>query len=160
MPVKTDPFGIATDVKAAYLLAVTGAALKNGADFCFAMLHFVREEKFFASSRGSAIFQTRLRGAPSFMATAVDKSAGKFASRDDGVRTSGAEFPIVENGIFKNYQMAAGYDSARSARTRAMSREAAHALMSARCKAAAISSGNSSGVHAKTGQPSAAKAAA
>ena len=27
---------------------------------------------------------------------------------DDGVRTEGAEFPIVEKGIFKNYQMAAG----------------------------------------------------
>ncbi len=27
---------------------------------------------------------------------------------DDGVRTKGAEFPIIENGVFRNYQMAMG----------------------------------------------------
>ena len=97
MPVKTDPFGIATDVKAAYLLAVTEAALKNGADFCYAMLHFVREEKFFASSKGSAIFQTRLRSSPSFSATAVDKAAGKFASRDSLAPPMGAGWDYVES---------------------------------------------------------------
>lgn len=224
MPVKTDPFGIATDVKAATLLSVADAVLSNGADFCFSVLHFVREEKFFASTGGSTIFQSRHRCMPYFRATAVDKTAGKFATReslpppraggweyvescglvedavragaevreklgakpvepgiydvviapdnlfltihetvghsteldralgweadfagtsfvtpdklgtlqfgsplmtvladrtqdgglatiafdDDGVRTSGAEFPIIENGIFKNYQMALG----------------------------------------------------
>ena len=97
MPVKTDPFGIATNVKADYLLGVTDAALKNGADFCYAMLHFVREEKFFASSRGSAIFQTRLRSAPSFMATAVDKTAGKFASRNSLAPPLGAGWEYVES---------------------------------------------------------------
>ena len=97
MPVNTDPFSVATDVKAAYLLAVTGAALKNGADFCYAMLHFVREEKLFASSKGSVIFQTRLRSAPSFMATAVDKSAGKFASRDSLAPPMGAGWDYVES---------------------------------------------------------------
>lgn len=97
MPVKVDPFSIATDVKADYLLAVAEAALKNGADFCYSMLHFVREEKFFASSRGSAIFQTRLRCAPSFMATAVDKSTGKFVSRDSLAPPMGAGWDYVES---------------------------------------------------------------
>jgi TldD protein len=77
-----DPFAIATDVKAAYLLAINEAAMKNGADFCSSILYFVREEKFFASTRGSAIFQSRLRVMPHFTATAIDKQNGKFTDRE------------------------------------------------------------------------------
>ncbi len=97
MPVKTDPFTVATDVKAAHLLAINEAALKNGADFCNAMLHSVCEEKFFASTRGSAIFQTRVRVAPFFMATAVQKSSGKFARRDSLAAPRGAGWEYIES---------------------------------------------------------------
>ena len=38
-----DPFAIATDVKAAHLLAINEAAMKNGADFCSSIFYFVRE---------------------------------------------------------------------------------------------------------------------
>jgi TldD protein len=94
MPVETDPFTVATDVKAAHLLAINEAAMKAGADYCHAMLHFVREQRFFASSRGSRIFQTRLRSSPSFIATAVEKSTNRFTSRESlaAPRASGWEY--------------------------------------------------------------------
>jgi TldD protein len=96
MPVGTDPFAVATDVKAAHLLAINEAALKAGADFCNASLYFVRERKFFASTRGSAIFQTRLRSDASFRATAVNKDTGKFANRDSMAPSRAAGWDYVE----------------------------------------------------------------
>jgi TldD protein len=96
MPLLTDPFALPTDVKAAHLLAINDAALKAGADFCGSSLHFVRERRFFASSRGSAIFQTRLRSDPGFHATAVDKDSGRFATRDSLAPPRGAGWEHVE----------------------------------------------------------------
>src|SRR5215471_1454061 len=64
MPMKLDPFTVSADAKAARLIAVNDAALKAGADFCSSLMSFVREEKTFASSRGSRITQTRLRSSP------------------------------------------------------------------------------------------------
>ena len=37
-----------------------------------------------------------------------DGGLATVAYDDDGVRTEGAEFPIIENGVFRNYQMAMG----------------------------------------------------
>ena len=96
MPVAADPFAVSMDAKAAHLLAVNAAAMKNGADFCTAYLHFVREEKFFASTRGSAVFQTRLRSLPNFWATAVDKASGKFTRRDSLAAPRAAGWDYVE----------------------------------------------------------------
>jgi len=96
MPVGVDPFAISTDVKAAHLLAINDAALKAGADYCAAMFQFVREQKFFASTRGSEIHQSRLRCYPFFRATAVDKDAGKFASRDSLAAPRAAGWDYVE----------------------------------------------------------------
>jgi TldD protein len=95
MAVAIDPFTIPTDAKAAHLLAINAAAMKSGADFCSAYFHAVREEKFFASTRGSAIFQTRLRVMPGFSATAIDKQNGKFASRDSMAASRGAGWDYV-----------------------------------------------------------------
>ena len=53
MPMRVDPFTISTQAKAAKLLAINEAALKAGADYCTSLMGFVREEKLFASSRGS-----------------------------------------------------------------------------------------------------------
>jgi TldD protein len=96
MPVKADPFAVSMDVKAAHLLAINEAAMKNGADFCYSYLHFVREEKFFASTRGSTIFQTRLRSNANFSATAVDKGTGKFTGRDSLSAPRAAGWDYIE----------------------------------------------------------------
>jgi TldD protein len=96
MPVAADPFAVSTDTKATHLLAVNAAAMKNGADFCYSHLYFVREEKFFASTRGSAIFQARLRSDATFSATAVNKATGKFTSRDSFAAPRAAGWEHVE----------------------------------------------------------------
>ncbi len=95
MPMKTDPFAVPADEKAALLLAVNAAALKSGADFCNACLTFLREYKLFASSRGSVITQTRLRCHPEFSAMAVDKETGKFARRNSLAAPRGAGWDYV-----------------------------------------------------------------
>lgn len=97
MAAAVDPFAIGTDVKAAHLLAINEAAMKNGADFCTSGLHSVREEKFFASTRGSAIFQMRTRVMPHFTATAIDKQNGKFADRDTLAAPRAAGWEYIES---------------------------------------------------------------
>ena len=81
MPMARDPFEIAARDKVDLLLAVNAAAQDAGADFVVSSLSFATEERLFADSRGSRIFQSRTRTAPSFDITALDKSAGRFATR-------------------------------------------------------------------------------
>jgi TldD protein len=80
MPMQSDPFLVPADEKIARLLAINEAALKAGANYATASFGFVREEKFFASSRGSAIEQTRVRILPETEVTVIDKDTGKFAT--------------------------------------------------------------------------------
>jgi len=81
MPMKADPFLVPTDEKISRMLSINEAALKAGADYATISFAFVREEKFFASSVGSRITQTRVRVMPETEVTVVDKKTGKFASR-------------------------------------------------------------------------------
>jgi TldD protein len=80
-PVRIDPFSISTDVKASKLLAINEAALTAGANYCTSLMRFVREEKLFASSRGSRIAQVRVRSYPRFEVTSIDRQSGRFATR-------------------------------------------------------------------------------
>jgi TldD protein len=81
MPMKNDPFIVPVDEKIGKLLSINEAALKAGADYATASFAFVREEKFFASTVGSRIEQTRVRSMPETEVTVIDKATGKFASR-------------------------------------------------------------------------------
>jgi TldD protein len=81
MPMKADPFLVPTDEKIAKLLAINAAALKAGANYATAAFGFVREEKFFASSNGSRIEQTRVRTLPETEVTVIDSATGRFATR-------------------------------------------------------------------------------
>jgi TldD protein len=96
MPMKVDPFTVSADQKAARLLAANAAALKAGADYCTSFMSFVREEKTFASSRGSRITQTRVRSAPYFDVTAVDKDAHRFATRSSFAVSRAAGWEYIE----------------------------------------------------------------
>jgi TldD protein len=80
MPMETDPFLVPKDEKIAKLLAINEAALKAGANYATASFGFVREEKFLATSRGSALEQMRVRVLPDTEVTAIDQSTGRFAS--------------------------------------------------------------------------------
>ena len=96
MPMRVDPFTISTQDKAAKLLAINEAALKAGADYCTSLMGFLREEKLFASSRGSRITQMRVRSSPYFEATAVDKASGRFASRSTLAAPRGLGWDYIE----------------------------------------------------------------
>jgi TldD protein len=82
MPMGVDPFSIAAREKSEWLLEVNATALESGADYATASLSIAREERLFASSRGSRIFQSRTRVHPEFQVTAIDKASGRFATRD------------------------------------------------------------------------------
>jgi TldD protein len=100
MPAAVDPFAVPVEEKAAKLLGINAAALKAGANFCSSGLWMVREEKLFASSRGSRIHQTRTRVFPHFTVTAVDKQSGRFATRDSLIppRAAGWEYVSAYGG--------------------------------------------------------------
>ena len=100
MPVAADPFTVPVEEKAAKLLGINAAALKAGADYCSSQLWIVREEKLFASSRGSHIHQSRVRIWPEFTVTAIDKQTGRFATRDSlyPARAAGWEYVAAYDG--------------------------------------------------------------
>jgi len=63
------------------LLTANAAAMDNGANFVNSALFMVNEQKYFASTDGSYIDQDVHRIWPTFGVTAIDRSAGKFKSR-------------------------------------------------------------------------------
>ena len=95
MPMGVDPFSVSSRDKSDLLLAIAAAARENGADFCSASLSLAREERLFANSFGARILQTRTRVHPSFTATAVDRAAGRMASRDSLTPARGAGWEYV-----------------------------------------------------------------
>jgi len=96
MPMKVDPFLVPTDEKIGKLLTINEAALKAGADYATAAFAFVREEKFFASSHGSRIEQTRVRIMPETEVTAIDKATGKFATRSGLAAPRGSGYDYIQ----------------------------------------------------------------
>ena len=97
MPMKTDPFKVSIEDKLKTLLAINAAAQKRGADFCRSSMSFVQEEKFFASSRGSYIHQSRVRSFPRFTATATDKESGRFENRQSFAAPRGSGYEYLED---------------------------------------------------------------
>jgi TldD protein len=95
MPMKADPFVVPSDEKIAHMLAINEAALKAGADYATIAFAFVREEKFFASSVGSRISQSRVRTLPDAEVTVVDKTTGRFASRSTLAAPRGSGYDYV-----------------------------------------------------------------
>lgn len=96
MPMEIDPHALSLEDKVSHLLAINKAALKAGADFCRSSLSFVREEKFFASSRGSYIRQIRTRSFPQFTVSVVDKETGRFENRRSLAAPRGAGYEYVK----------------------------------------------------------------
>jgi len=95
MPMKADPFVVPSDEKIARMLAATEAALKAGANYATLSFAFVREEKFFASSSGSRIQQTRVRCMPDGEVTVVDQTTGRFASRASLAAPRGSGYDYI-----------------------------------------------------------------
>ena len=81
-PIEKNAFEISVAEKADLLKAVAEAALKAGASFVDSGLFLVNEQKYFASTDGSYIDQDVHRIWPNATATVVDKTTGKFETRD------------------------------------------------------------------------------
>ena len=80
-PIKKDFKNVPVSEKVDLLLSANAAALENGANFVNSALFMVNEQKYFASTEGSYIDQDVHRIWPTFGVTAIDRSAGKFKSR-------------------------------------------------------------------------------
>lgn len=80
-PIKKDFKEVPVSEKVDLLLSANAAAMKNGANFVNSVLFMVNEQKYFASTDGSYIDQDIHRIWPNFGVTAIDRSAGKFKSR-------------------------------------------------------------------------------
>ncbi|EDP71397.1 Twin-arginine translocation pathway signal [Flavobacteriales bacterium ALC-1] len=80
-PIKKDFKEVPVSEKVDLLLSANGAAMENGANFVNSALFMVNEQKYFASTEGSYIDQDVHRIWPTFGVTAIDRSAGKFKSR-------------------------------------------------------------------------------
>jgi TldD protein len=96
MPMRIDPLAVPDNEKIDLLMAVNAAAKASGADFSAAWVNITREEKFFASSAGSRITQTRTRIEPSFNVTATNKQTGRFAQRTSLAPPRGAGWEYVQ----------------------------------------------------------------
>ncbi|GAB4050929.1 TldD/PmbA family protein [Spirosoma litoris] len=81
-PIQKNAFEIPIKEKVDLLMAVNGAATKNGASFVNSQLFLINEQKYFASTDGSYIDQDIHRLWPSFTVTVIDPKTGKFETRD------------------------------------------------------------------------------
>jgi len=80
-PLQKNGFEVPVSEKLELLLAANAAASQNGASFVNSNLFMVNEQKYFASSEGSYIDQDIHRIWPTFNVNVVDKSSGKFKTR-------------------------------------------------------------------------------
>ncbi|MCO4821790.1 MAG: TldD/PmbA family protein [Flavobacteriaceae bacterium] len=80
-PIKKDFKDVPVKEKVDLLLTANAAAMENGANFVNSALFMVNEQKYFASTDGSYIDQDVHRIWPTIGVTAIDRSVGKFKTR-------------------------------------------------------------------------------
>lgn len=99
-PIKKNPFDVSFKDRGAFLLDLHSKALALAAGgkklHVTSHLGSVREEKYFASSEGSKIWQECTRINPSTWITATDVRTGEFASRALFVLPQGRGYEYVE----------------------------------------------------------------
>ncbi len=105
-PIEKNPFDVSFKDRAQFLLEMhaLGASVPLGGNklTLFSNLNAVREEKYFASSEGSRIWQEVTRIDPSTWATVADTKKGEFASRALFVLPQGRGFEYVEHYPYKD----------------------------------------------------------
>ncbi|TRX59470.1 TldD/PmbA family protein [Fulvivirga sp. M361] len=117
-PLQKDFKEIPVSEKADLLLSANASAMENGANFVNSALFMVNEQKYFASTEGSYIDQDVHRIWPTFGVTAIDRSQGKFKSRQalsapmgmgyeymDGLSSEKVESPAGFNLFRKSYDI-------------------------------------------------------
>ncbi|MFI5201569.1 MAG: TldD/PmbA family protein [Candidatus Kapaibacterium sp.] len=105
-PIQKNPFDVSFKDRAQFLLDMhaLGASVPIGGNklTLYSDLNAVREEKYFASSEGSKIWQEITRIDPSTWATVADPTKGEFASRALFVLPQGRGFEYVEQYPYKD----------------------------------------------------------
>lgn len=81
-PIRRNGMEVEIQEKVDLLLGVNAAATNAGASFVNSSLFLVNEQKYFASTDGSYIDQDVHRIFAPFTVTAIDRSTGKFRTRD------------------------------------------------------------------------------
>lgn len=95
-PIKKNAFDVSIDDKVNFLFKVNEKAKSLGADFCNSYIWAVNEWKYFASSEGSYIKQDIHRINSEFNVTVINKSTGKFESRNALTAPIGKGYEYVE----------------------------------------------------------------
>jgi len=95
-PIKKNAMEVPIKDKADLLLGVNAAALAAGASFVNSMLFLVNEQKYFASTDGSYIDQDVHRIWAPMTVTAIDKTSGKFRTRDGLSSPMGLGFEYLD----------------------------------------------------------------
>src|SRR3954471_11005817 len=108
-PVQKDPFEMPLQPKIDLLLQINEEALKvRGASFVSALMLFVNEKKFFASSDGSYITQSLIRSWPNFTVTSVDRATNRFYARTSLPGPMGMGYEYIESlGLLQEAKLAA-----------------------------------------------------
>ncbi|MGH8031087.1 MAG: TldD/PmbA family protein [Luteimonas sp.] len=95
-PIRKNAMAVPIKDKVDLLLGVNAAAAKAGADFVNSMLFAVNEQKYFASTDGSYIDQDVHRIWAPMTATAIDKTSGKFRTREGLSSPMGMGFEYLD----------------------------------------------------------------
>jgi TldD protein len=97
-PLTKDPFEVPLQPKIDLLLATNDAALKvKDASFVSALMLFVNEKKFFASTDGSYITQSLVRSWPNFSVTSVNRETNRFYTRSALPAPMAAGYEYIES---------------------------------------------------------------
>jgi TldD protein len=114
-PMKKNPFDVPLKDRAQFLLDMhalaAGVAIGGNKLFVSSSLRAVREEKYFASSEGSHIWQEVTRIDPSTWLTCSDTSKGTFASRALFALPQGRGYEYIENYPYKEEIRQAAQDA-------------------------------------------------
>ena len=95
-PIKKNTFEVPLQDKVDLLLGVNAAATSAGADFVNSILFAVNEQKYFASTDGSYIDQDVHRIWAPLTVTAIDKTSGKFRTRQGLSAPMGLGFEYLD----------------------------------------------------------------
>jgi TldD protein len=95
-PIRKNAMATPIQEKVELLLGVNAAAIGAGASFVNSQLFLVNEQKYFASTDGSYIDQDVHRIWAPFTVTAVDKTTGKFRTRDGLSAPMGMGFEYLD----------------------------------------------------------------
>jgi TldD protein len=107
-PIKKSSFDVPIKEKVDLMMTANAGAMKNGASFINSFLFIVNEQKYFASTDGSYIDQDVHRLWPNFTVTVVDKSTGKFRTRDAFAAPVGMGWEYMDGSAAEKFKGAGG----------------------------------------------------